>query len=136
MSGILLDATEQSFMSVYLSWFQMKFSSLSSCKTQPLACQMLIKHGKVQACRTGSYMVIHSFSLWGLCVKQFSVVVFIYKNKTLVELGLVEHFHFVLFSKVVLHDLVGWNNLQGFLSICTRLRICCSNYYRKFVNLG
>lgn len=136
MSGILLSAPEQSLMVVYLSWFQMKFGSLSICKTQLLACQVLIKHGEVQACRTGSYMVIHSSSLWGLCEKQFSVVVCIYRNKTLVELGLVEHSYFVVFSKAVLQDLVGWNNLQSFLSSCARLWICCSNCCRKFLSLG
>lgn len=59
-------------------------------------------------------MVIHSSSLWDLCEKQFSVVVCIYKNKMLVELGLVEHFDFVVVSKVASQDLVGWNNLQVF----------------------
>lgn len=55
------------------------------------------------------------------------------KNKVL-ELGLVV-FNFVA-SKVVLQDLVGWNTLQGFLPICARLWVCCSNYYRKFVNFS
>lgn len=52
-------------------------------------------------------MVIRSSGLRGLCEKQFSLVIRIYKNKMLVELGLVEHFHFEVVSKVVLQDLMG-----------------------------
>lgn len=62
-------------------------------------------------------MVIHSSSLWDLCEKQFSVVVCIYKNTILVEFGLVEHFDFIVISKVASQDLVGWNNLQVFLPV-------------------
>lgn len=73
-----------------------------------------MKHGEVQACRAGSYVVIHRSSLWDLCEKYCSVVVCIDKNKVLVELGLVEQFDSVVVLKSSFTRSCGVEHFAGY----------------------